>query len=129
MIVSTVNNALEPTVRLTVRNATGSDHEIEAVVDTGFTGSLTLPISVIAVFGLPWLIRQTVRLGDGSTDYYDVHSGIILWDGMVRQISVEAANTRPLLGMELILGCRLQIEAFPGGRVIIESLPAKGPVP
>jgi clan AA aspartic protease len=129
MIVGTVNSSLEPTVRVTVRNATGSDHEIEAVVDTGFTGSLTLPTSVIAAFGLPWRIRHTVRLGDGSTDFYDVHAGIILWDGTVRHISVEAANTRPLLGMELISGCLLQIEAFPGGRVIIESLPGTGALP
>jgi clan AA aspartic protease len=127
MIAGVVNAALEAAVPLTVRDGGGKDHLIEAFVDTGFNGSLTLPSSVIAALGLPWRMRGTVILGDGSSQHFHVHDAIILWHGSIRHISVEAADTHPLVGMRLISGNHLQIEAIPGGRVTIEALPATGP--
>jgi hypothetical protein len=40
---------------------------------------------------------------------------------------MEAADTHPLVGMKLMSGNRLQIEAIPGGRVTIETLSTTGP--
>ncbi|MBA2450995.1 MAG: hypothetical protein H0V51_23525 [Chloroflexi bacterium] len=56
-----VNAALEATIRLTVEGASGQAHEVEAVVDTGFSGFLTLPPTLIT------LLRAAFRLGPGST--------------------------------------------------------------
>jgi len=47
MISGTVTSLLEMVIPLPVRDSTGTIHEIEVVVDTGFTGSLSLPRSVI----------------------------------------------------------------------------------
>jgi len=127
MIVGIVNALLEPTVRLTVRSASGTDLDIEAVVDTGFSGELTLPSSVIAALGLRWRTRNSRVLADGTKQYVDIYVGIIGWDGMVRHVFVEAADTHPLVGMALIAGNCLQVAAIPGGRVTIEALPATGP--
>jgi predicted aspartyl protease len=127
MIAGVVNAGLEATVPLIVRDGTGNDHSIEVFVDTGFNGSLTLPSLVIAAWGLPWRMRGTVTLGDGSTQHFHVHDAIILWHGTIRHISVEAADTHPLIGMSLISGNNLQFEAIPGGRVIIDGLPATAP--
>lgn len=48
MIVGVVNANREATIRLTVRSANGQEHAIEAIIDTGFTGFLTLPSTLIA---------------------------------------------------------------------------------
>ena len=43
MMTGVVNADLEPLLRLTVRDAGGQPHDVEAVIDTGFNGFLTLP--------------------------------------------------------------------------------------
>ena len=43
MIRGTVNARLEAVVRLRVRGLGGAELDVDAVVDTGFTSSLTLP--------------------------------------------------------------------------------------
>jgi predicted aspartyl protease len=54
MMTGTVNTDLEPLLRLTVRDAGGQPHDLEAVIDTGFNGFLTLPPALIAAPGLAW---------------------------------------------------------------------------
>ena len=54
MIIGVVNGNLEAIIRLVVRGPNGQEDEIEAVIDTGFTGFLTLPPSLIVSPGLAW---------------------------------------------------------------------------
>jgi predicted aspartyl protease len=54
MITGVVTAAGEPTVRVTVCGPSGQERDIEAIIDTGFDGSLALPPSVIDALGLPW---------------------------------------------------------------------------
>ena len=54
MIAGVVNDALEATIRLTVRGPSRQEESVEAVMDTGFDGYLTLPPAVIAALELPW---------------------------------------------------------------------------
>ena len=44
MIQGVVNATYEPIVTLTAQRPSGQGAEIEAVIDTGFTGYLTLPL-------------------------------------------------------------------------------------
>ena len=44
----------EARVRLTVKGQRGRVQEVEAVIDSGFTGALTLPPALIATLGLRW---------------------------------------------------------------------------
>ena len=74
MITGTVNARLEATIHIPVRDAAGLDHTIESVIDTGFSGSLTLPSSVIAAFGLPWRSRGTAVLANGAVDHFDIQN-------------------------------------------------------
>jgi predicted aspartyl protease len=48
MIEGTVNSRLEAIVRLRIRGPAGVESEVEAIVDTGFTASLTLPATTVA---------------------------------------------------------------------------------
>ena len=52
MISGVVTDRREAVVRLRMHGPAGQDQEIEAVIDTGFDGWLSLPSSIIARLGL-----------------------------------------------------------------------------
>ena len=57
---------------------------LDAIVDTGFTGFLTLPLSQIAQLGFSYEGIIDARLGDGRAAEFDMFAGTVLWDGYVR---------------------------------------------
>jgi predicted aspartyl protease len=65
MITEVVTSFYQATIRLIVRGPTGHAQEIEAVIDTGFDGALSLPPADIAALGLPW--RRCGRGGHRPT--------------------------------------------------------------
>src|SRR5437867_283682 len=93
------------------------EHDIEAVSDTGFTGFLTLPATLIALLGLAWHGREQAFLGDGSMQVFDVYAATVIWDGQARTVEADAADTDPLVGMGLIYGHELRIRAVDGGEI------------
>jgi clan AA aspartic protease len=122
MMQGIVDQRCEATIRLVVGNADSQRLVIDAVIDTGFTGFLTLPMSVLTTLNLTAYRREAGRLGDGSTCIFDVFRGLVIWDGAFRKIDINASETVPLLGMNLLHGYRIQIDAIEGGIVTIESL-------
>ncbi len=123
MMTGTVNADLEALLCLTIWDAGGQAHDVEAVLDTGFNGFLTLPPALIAALGLPWLCRQQGQLADGSFQAFDVHVAALDWDGQSRAVEVEAADTQPLIGMALLQASELRIQVVPSGSMTIASLP------
>jgi clan AA aspartic protease len=123
MIVGTVTSGREATIRLTVLDANGQPHDIQVVIDTGFTGSLTLPPTDIAAWGLTWRSRGRALLANGSVERFDIYAATVIWNGMPRHVLAEAANTDPLIGMALLYGYDLHIEAVDGGQVTITERP------
>ena len=65
MIHGTVNAYREATILLRVYGPQRQELDIEAVVDTGFDGSLSLPQDSVALLGLPFRRRGRVFLADG----------------------------------------------------------------
>lgn len=118
-----MNARHEATIRLAVHHVNGQEQEVEAILDTGFSGSLTLPPAVIAALGLPWRTRGAVILANGSEDQFDIYAGVIRWDSTPRDVLVEAADTDPLVGMALLTGYDIHIQVAEGGTVTIEALP------
>jgi len=53
MITGAVTSELEAQIQLAIRGASGREQILDAVIDTGFNGHLTLPPDVVAAFGLP----------------------------------------------------------------------------
>ena len=123
MMTGTVNAELEPLVRFAVRNAAGEPEPVEAVIDTGFNGFLTLPPALIAALGLPWLCRQEGQLADGSLLAFDVYVATVDWHGQPRTVEIEATDAQPLLGTALLKGSELQMQVVPGGAISISQLP------
>jgi len=123
MISGIVNANDDALVRLFVRGSGSILHEVEAVLDTGFNGFLSLPVSLIDVLGLPYLRRERVMLSNGNIEECAVHEGVLLWDGQERNILIQATDGGPLLGMSLLHGHKLMIFVEDGGNVTIEALP------
>jgi len=123
MIIGVMNAHTEATIHLPVRAADGREQEIEAILDTGFNGSLTLPPAMIASLELQWRTRGLVMLANGTEDPCDIYAATIIWDGRPRNILVEAADTDPLVGMALLYGHDLHMQVIEGGSVVIEPLP------
>ena len=122
MISGAVNDFLEAIIAVRIRDSQGRSQVINAIVDTGFSGSLTLPPEAIAKLGLPWRSRGSAMLADGSFDQFDNHNAIVIWDGQAREVLVEAVAVEPLVGMGLILGYQLLIEGREGGTVSLTPL-------
>jgi clan AA aspartic protease len=122
MIVGNVNYNREAVIQFVVLGENQHRQNIEAVVDTGFTGFLTLPTQVILDLNLTWYMQQEGILGDGSLCMFNMYEAAILWNGQVRIIEVNEAETDPLIGMGLLEGYELKIQGIPGGSVTITSL-------
>ncbi len=117
-----VDQNCEVTIRLVVGNLDSQRQMIDAVIDTGFTGFLTLPSSVLADLNLRAYRREEGILGDGSTCIFDVYRGLVIWDGELRRIDINESDTEPLVGMGLLYGYRMQLDVIEGGTVTIQAL-------
>jgi clan AA aspartic protease len=122
MILGNVNANREAIVQLTVLGENRRRKSIKAVIDTGYTGFLTLPFAIITDLNLSWYSRQEAILGDGSLCILDVYETIVIWDGQLRTIEVNESETEPLVGMGLLEGYELNIQGYAGGLVTITVL-------
>ncbi|CCI34809.1 hypothetical protein [Microcystis aeruginosa] len=122
MMQGIVDQNCEATIRLVVGNLDSQRQMIDAVIDTGFTGFLTLPSSVLADLNLRAYRREEGILGDGSTCIFDVYRGLVIWDGELRRIDINESDTEPLVGMGLLYGYRMQLDVIEGGTVTIQAL-------
>lgn len=122
MITGKVNSNLEGVVRIIVLGPEGRRRRISAVIDTGYNGALTLPLEVIADLGLPWCDTGSVMLGDGSICECDIYAVTAIWNRRSIGIFVEAADTMPLVGMELLHGFELKMNVQKRGQITIKPL-------
>ena len=123
MISGSVNARHEILIRVPVHDAAAREQQVEAILDTGFTGSLTLPPALIASLGLPWRSLGGAVLANGSVEQFDVYAATVVWDGTPRRVLVQAIDTAPLLGMALLVGYDLRARVIDGGAVAIEAIP------
>lgn len=112
----------QATISLSVFDASGREIEVEAVVDTGFTGYLSLPPNLIVALSMPFSHQMLSRLGDGSTRLLDVHNGTVLWDEEEVDVNMLAGGDEILVGTSLMDGFDLQIQFADGGLVTLERM-------
>ena len=120
-----VNTRLEAAIYLRLRAPTGEEREVEAVIDTGYTGTLTLPIEIAEAIGLERRSGGHAMLADGTIRTFDTFAAEVFWGGRWTSIVVSAVGGGALLGMSLIAGRGLWIEAVPDGAVEIRTLPGE----
>ena len=109
-------------IPLVIRGSDGADIDANAVLDTGFTGTLTLPHSLAEGLGLKAGPRIDLVLADGSVQSLESYTAEVNWDGHWRPVLASAIGDQVLVGMRLLNGFRLRIDVIPGGVVEITSL-------
>ncbi|MCY3919658.1 MAG: clan AA aspartic protease [Chloroflexi bacterium] len=124
-----VNSAYEAVVTLAVQGPSGQTREIEAVIDTGFSGFLTVTPALVTELGLRYRSRGWATLADGSEVTFPSYGVAVLWDGQRRYIDADAADTTPLVGMRLLDGHSLHMDVLDGGRVAIAPVTAEPSTP
>ncbi|WP_446866529.1 clan AA aspartic protease [Phormidesmis sp. 146-12] len=122
-MIGSVNANREAIVQLAVLGKDQQRQGIRAVIDTGYTGFLTLPSIVITTLGMTWYMQQEGILGDGSLCMFNVYEASVIWDGQVRTIEINESETEPLVGIGLLEGYELKIQSIAGGLVTITALP------
>ena len=122
MIEGFVNANLEAVVTLPLQGPSGRTREVDAVIDTGFNGYLTLPPMLVADLGLPVVGDGEAVLADGSEAVFDVYGVTLLWNGQLRHVEIGAVGVDPLVGKSLLDSHNLNIDVREGGRVAIQAM-------
>ena len=119
----------EGIVLLSVFGRRGQREVVEAVVDTGYDGFLTLPPTMIRELELEWLSNGHAVLADGSECLFDLHEGEVIWDRRHMLIQIDASDATPLVGMRLLEGFELTMQVRQDGPVLIKRMkpPIKKP--
>ena len=81
---------------------------------------MTLPPDLIAALNLSYEAPTLAMLADGSVLQLQYYRASVWWDVQRRSIPVLQTNGGPLIGMSMLYGYRLIIDAVDGGNVMIE---------
>ena len=122
MISGSVDGAGKVWVTLAVEGPTRSSTSVEAAVDTGFNGFLTLPPEVIGLLELAPRAPIMVTLGTGIRRRLNTSDGQVQWHEGRKRVQILQAQGIPLIGMSLLEGSRLTVDVKIGGLVSIEEL-------
>ena len=122
MITGKITTNREAIIELEVIGLNQSREKVEAVIDTGFNGYLTLPNDLINYLKLQRAGSRHVTLGDGNVVVLDVYLAMVLWHGQQREVLALQADGGPLIGMSLLYGNRVMLEVVENGAVTINSL-------
>ena len=118
-VVQLPSGGLQPWLAVSVERPDGELRQCDFILDTGFTGSLVLPESVIAEMGLIRLGSETVVLGSGEEHSFDYFVARIIWQGQLQRTDIYRSRSQSLLGMELLEGGHIAVDAWDGGVVSV----------
>jgi clan AA aspartic protease len=90
---------------------TSAEFDLQAWIDTGFTGELVVPLQQLALIGLHLGIAVQAVLADASSVKLDTYVCELEWFGLTRTVEIVANQGQfPLLGTGLLKGRQLQID-------------------
>jgi clan AA aspartic protease len=89
---------------------------LEVVIDTGFNGCLYLPEDKIGDWNLLFITSAPMVLANQSVVIADVFEAKIVWFSVQHRVPVIAgpSGCDSLLGMELLEGCRIDLDRVLG---------------
>jgi clan AA aspartic protease len=122
MIRGRVDHRYEIRLTIPVLSPGGVELPVEAILDTGFTGALSLPRSIIQTLGLTWRMVGEAVLADGRVGDFQLFDAVVMFDSRPKRTVVYAIEGKPLLGTKLLIDTSLFAQIQVGGRVEIERL-------
>jgi clan AA aspartic protease len=123
VLTGRINSKLEAVVSLWIGGPEGRSLKTDVIVDTGFSGALSVPQEVVTHLGLLPFGRMRGTLADGHERFFPVYTAIISWHGEPRLVYVSLIEEgAPLMGMGMLRGCELAMQIVEGGEVAIRNL-------
>ena len=122
MLTGYVTSDNEAVLPIEVLGSDGRILPVEAGIDTGYNGFLTLSGRMIEDLGLTYIGPARAALGDGHEVRMDLFLAAIQWEGELRDVLVLESEGGTLAGMALLDGCRVVMDVEEGGMVVIEPL-------
>lgn len=117
-----VEGGLEAWVEVSVMDVDGRLQQYDVIVDTGFTGWLTLPAADIRRLGLNRIGSRDGITASGHAEEFDYYRTMVSWHGHLHEIEIFRSIDQPLLGMELLEGSMVTVDAREGGEIVIEEV-------
>ncbi len=121
MITGAINSKIEAVISLEVFEAQGKLRAFEAILDTGYSGYLTLSAEDVKAFGLHSIGSEQLMLADGTEVTAAICPATVVWDGQPRPIEIDILETSPLVGMALMKGYELNARIVEGGTVTLTA--------
>ena len=123
MIRGRVTADITPIILLEVLDGLGRSMPVAAVLDTGFNGDVSLPIPTIRSLQLRPMGQRRFTLADGEVSVMNTYLGRANWHEEPLEVVVVESQGTVMVGMNLLWGSRITIEARDDGDILIEKLP------
>jgi len=121
MMTGTVTADREILLSLNLLAADGSNVSVQAMLDTGFNGFLTLPPSLLQLMTARLIGTRRAELGDGRITEFRAFMVTVVWHDGPREVLAIASETTPVVGMSLLWGSRVAFDAQEDGAVTVED--------
>ena len=112
---------LRPQIPIGIAGISRVFQDQDATIDTGFTGWLALPEAAIEELGLRIYGERRANQASGI-GVFSIYGALVSWHDRDRPVLVHQITGDPLVGMALLEGTRLKVEAREDGDVNIEEL-------
>ena len=122
MIIGRIGTDRRALLTVQLADSGGVAHPLEFQLDTGFNGWLTLPLDIIDRLELAFERTRIVSLADGREAPSNTYNARALWHGRSHNVYVVESPSQPLLGMSMLWGSEVTLQAWDGGDVIIEEV-------
>lgn len=122
MLTGRVTPEREVVIPVQILGPAGEVVSVEAALDTGYDGFLTLPPALIRDLALPFAGTARATLGDGKEVRMDLFLASVVWEEEPCEALVLAAEGGVLLGMAMLVGSRVTLDVEEDGVVTIEPL-------
>ncbi len=93
----------------------------KAVIDTFFSGHISLPLEMIRTLELPLAEHRSFLVANDEPIIFDLYEGAVVWNDEEVPMLVVSAEGPPTVGMKLLYGSHLTIDIVDGGDVIISK--------
>ena len=122
MITGKVTERREAVIDLEVIGQNQRKVRVEAAIETGFNGYLTLPKATVNSLALQPAGNRIATLGVGNTVIQEVYLAAVIWNDREREVLALQAEGGALVGMLLLYGNRVTITVLDGGDITIEPI-------
>ncbi len=113
---------LFPTVPIEVHQPSGEHLRVDALLDTGFTGEVALPMSVVEGLGLEYVRDRIIALADGTHRRVEAFRASVFFGGEWRDALIYGTGGGATIGMRLVYGANISFDAVSDGDIEYRSL-------